>query len=292
VISGLAGGRVWRRPALLLLAALVLPLGIVTVANYAPLAAEEPVSTGLSLILVLAAATMLLLVIRTLAPDTQRGPAVAGLLWGAAAATYMAGIATEPWGRILASLLAGQEGQLWSALLAGPPLEEAYKLLGVALVAFAWPAAINGARRGLVLGVMVGLGFGVVEDANYLAIFSLQQLGLGGPLESVTSLFLFRAMGGLFAHAALTGLTGLAIGWTLVSRSRLRWLAVVAAWLLVSAIHAALNSDVLMPPTPRWILGDLPAALVTFSVRALPLFAVLVILIALNRRAREPAVAF
>jgi RsiW-degrading membrane proteinase PrsW (M82 family) len=158
-------------------------------------------------------------------------------------------------------------------------IEEAVKAVGVVAMA-------AGLRRftvadGIVLGTVVGLGFGAFESSGYALSY-----GFGGDGFSISALVseeLLRSVIAPFCHGVWTGLFGAALFGAAARAGHLRLtLSVVAAYLGASALHAlwdasstaaivvtvlaggdetqreALSAGTLPPPTtlsPQWLYG-------------------------------------
>ncbi|MGH2381261.1 MAG: PrsW family glutamic-type intramembrane protease [Candidatus Limnocylindria bacterium] len=97
------------------------------------------------------------------------------------------------------------------------------------------------AADGLLLGFMVGAGFGFHEDAGYGRVWG------GGPGDNLPWSALFPTVGGfrgslLPYHDTLAAVVGLAIGFAfLYRRYRLAWVVPLAVWLIVLVEHVTGN---------------------------------------------------
>jgi RsiW-degrading membrane proteinase PrsW (M82 family) len=133
-------------------------------------------------------------------------------------------------------------GELAYAYL-GPLFEELIKPLPV-LALFAYRAWRGGwqlsATDGLLLGFMVGAGFGFHEDAGYLRTWGS---GFGATEWSVLFPTVSYFRGNLAPyHDTLAAAVGLAIGFGfLFRRYRLAWVVPVVVWLVVLAEHITGN---------------------------------------------------
>ena len=117
------------------------------------------------------------------------------LLWGAVAATSLAGLANHDWGAVVARLLGPDVASRWTAALTAPLVEETLKALGVVLIYLIARSEINGVVDGFVYGAMVGLGFAVVENVFYF----VGQFG-GQPVGVVGGFFVRVLASGLYGH--------------------------------------------------------------------------------------------
>jgi RsiW-degrading membrane proteinase PrsW (M82 family) len=151
-----------------------------------------------------------------------------------------------------------------------PITEEVLKLLGVVALATVPLAWLRGTLDGLHYGVLVGVGFLIVENVAYTV----------GSIDDNTSvafsifgmLIIRGVIGGLLGHALYSGLIGAGIGYFIAHRHRHGWraVAVLAASVLGAiATHAVHNTS-----------GGL--TVVTLAVSLVPL----VLLVVVLRRAR------
>ncbi|WP_165495486.1 PrsW family intramembrane metalloprotease [Actinomadura roseirufa] len=157
---------------------------------------------------------------------------------------------------------------IWGASVAAPVDEEILKLLGVAVLALAFPAAVRGPLDGFGYGALVGLGFQAAENFLYV----LNTIVLTGATQDTTAaLFSFggRVIGGAWwSHWAMTAIGGAGLGQLLGRPSRLS--AAVAAGMLVlaMALHSWWDSPVLPGAALLPVKGApiLLAAVLTYRV--------------------------
>jgi RsiW-degrading membrane proteinase PrsW (M82 family) len=209
---------------------------------------------------------------------------IGSLLWGAIAATTLAGIANEGWGAVIARAGGPAFASRWTAALSAPWVEEILKGAGVVLIYLIARREMEDDMDGFVYGAVCGLGFAIVEDVVYF-------MGVFGGLPSgVLAGFVIRVLAnGLYGHVLFSGLVGMAVAHVANPRrgeSRERRLVVGAALVAASiAGHFVWNSPILdlVPRGPwsgvDWLLGPLAAA-----VKALPLVAFVLIAVQLARR--------
>ena len=286
VIEPVPSSTGWLSPARLLLVGLSVPLGAATVLGYLRGAAAEPVAGMLTWGLLVATALLPLLLVRWLARLPPWPVVLAALAWGGLVTPPLAIVGVDLWGGFFASLLAGEAGTAWSAAIAAGPIEEAYKLLGVAAIGLAFHRQARGVIGGCVVGMLVGLGLETVENAAYLSAFAATKFDPGGPIASVLSAYPLRAVvGGLYAHVALTGLAGAALGWAVDRPSFGRLAGLIVAIIGVAATHAVLNVAPLVPPGQPWTNNEIPALLLVTAIRSLP-FVLLVLLLVMGRSTR------
>ena len=203
------------------------------------------------------------------------GMLAAAFAWGSLAATTLAISANTALFDLIAKLGSQSLANRWGAAIAGPIDEETLKALGLLLLVLIAAAEIDTPIDGLIYGAFIGLGFQIVEDFQYLTNPAFAGNGFSQS-HVVWELFLVRGLvGGIWSHAAYTGLVGLGIGY-LVSRpdvpqARRVTLAVLAfagAW----AMHFVWNS----PWLENVFVGGFWRTIITQSiVKGLPGFLLL-----------------
>ncbi|MFL5767321.1 MAG: PrsW family intramembrane metalloprotease [Actinomycetota bacterium] len=209
---------------------------------------------------------------------------VGSILWGAIAATTLAGIANEGWGSVIARVGSPAFASRWTAALTAPWVEEILKGSGVVLIALIAPRAIDDELDGFVYGAMCGLGFAIVEDVVYfMGVF-------GGHPSGVLSGFVIRVLAsGLYGHVLFTALMGVGIAHVATRRPGESDAHRYAVGLLLAAASIAghfLWNSPLLDLVPRgpwtgtdWILGPIAA-----SMKVLPLFVFIGLAVMLARR--------
>ncbi|GLU50141.1 PrsW family intramembrane metalloprotease [Nocardiopsis ansamitocini] len=165
--------------------------------------------------------------------------------WGFTGAAGLALMANNELSGILAKL---DGATAWEAALTGPFNEELLKLVGIVLIALAFPRVVRGPVDGFVIGALAGLGFQGVENFLYALISVIQTGAVNGLLAATLSSVVRVLVTGLGTHWALSALTGTAVG--LLAASGWRpdpRRAVTAALLVVTAIglHLLFNSPLL-----------------------------------------------
>lgn len=278
-----------ERPSLLFLAAISLPGATLPIAWVVSGATINLIAMAAAFGMTLAWMIPLLVFISRQArvglSARQRTAAVA---WGALAAPFLAMPAVTMWGEVATATIAGTpDTDLFAASIAAGPVEETAKLAGVALLAIAWPGRVGGARTGALAGMLVGLGFGATELLLYLGGY----VGIGADaLEAIGLVFLIReVLGGMYVHAALTGISGAALGWAFARRDRIGWAVAVGGLAVAASLHSLANYGVLAPPVVPWQAEDLPALALSTVLRAVPIAAV--VLFVLRSRPTEPDLA-
>jgi protease PrsW len=275
-----------REPAFWLYALLLVGTGLLAVAQQQSLRAMSPSGWALSWLLLLLYLVPGFLVVYLL-DAYEREPlslVLGALLWGAVAATSMAGLANHDWGAVVARLLGPDVASRWTAALTAPFVEETLKAVGVVLVYLIARSEVDDLLDGFVYGAIVGLGFAVVEDVFYF----VAQFG-GQPAGVVGGFFVRVLASGLYGHVLYSGLSGMGIAW-FVTRTdqRLGRRLLVAGGLCLLAVlgHFLWNSPLLnlFPTgelTPVEALAAIPLAA---AVKGLPFLAVVVLLVGLARR--------
>lgn len=133
---------------------------------------------------------------------------IASLIWGAVAATTLAGLADEGWSLMVGRLGGPEFASRWTAALTAPWIEEALKVAGVVLICLIVPTEVDDMMDGFVYGTVCGLGFAVVEDVFYfVGVF-------GGTTSGVLEGFYVRVVSsGLYGHVIYTGLAGMGVAY-------------------------------------------------------------------------------
>ena len=275
-----------REPAFWLYALLLVGTGLLAVGQQQSLRAMSPSGWALSWLLLLLYLVPVFVVLYLL-DAYEREPlslVFGAMLWGAVAATSLAGQANHDWGAVVARLLGPDVASRWTAALTAPLVEETLKAVGVVLIYLIARSEINGAVDGFVYGAMVGLGFAVVENVFYF----VGQFG-GQPAGVIGGFFVRVLASGLYGHVLYTGLTGMGIAW-FVTRTDLRLARrlLVAGGLCLLAVvaHFLWNSPLLnvFPTGEATPLEQLVAIPLAAAVKGVPFLVVVVLLVALARR--------
>jgi len=115
------------------------------------------------------------------------------------------------------------------------PIEEFLKFLSIKLAMSRKPEYLNQIIDGIKFGIVVGLGFAVVENAVYF-----YQPLLEGEKSIFLKLFLARFLISTLAHSLYTGIMGYYIGLSQLYRLHKNYL-LRRGFLLATAIHGAFN---------------------------------------------------
>jgi RsiW-degrading membrane proteinase PrsW (M82 family) len=158
-------------------------------------------------------------------------PLLAALLWGASAAALAAQLVND-------AALQALSRQLVTPLV-GPLVEEAAKASALLFVVLVWPRILRGAREGIVLGALAGLGFAATENIGYYMLAAVQ----GGEPGLARALYVRGLLEGL-NHAAFSAIVGAAAGHArAVAEPATRRRATVAAGFGVAvAVHGTWNA--------------------------------------------------
>jgi RsiW-degrading membrane proteinase PrsW (M82 family) len=276
----------FRQPAFWLYIVIVAATGLSTLHQQGLFRQISPAGWALSwgLLLLYALPVFLVVVFLDLYEREPMSLLVAALLWGAVAATTLAGLANDGWGLMVARLGGPEFAARWTASLTAPFVEEILKGIGVVLIYLIARSEVDDVMDGFVYGALVGLGFAVVEDVFYfMAVFG------GRPNGVVQGFFLRVVSSGLYSHVLYTGLVGMGVGYVVSRRDAtpMRTRLWVAAGLTGIAVvgHFLWNSPLfdLFPDYP-WTGTDFIVVPLATAVKGLPLLVFVVIAITLARR--------
>ncbi len=214
---------------------------------------------------------------------------IAAFAWGALIAIPAALYAERQLAVWLPSLLGNPHpaalGATWGeSLLRGlgaGVTEEAVKGAGLLVLLLALRDEFDNVTDGILYGILIGAGFGMVENFAYFA---------GSARGDLAFLIVGRVILGWLAHSTFTGLFGAGLGFARESRSRrVRLLAPVAGFVAAVALHSLFDfvdfeasAAVHLPQvSPGLAAGALVAVLLDY----LPLFAAQALLLWLLLRA-------
>ncbi len=159
--------------------------------------------------------------------------------------------------------------ETWSAAVVAPITEEAAKGLFVVLLVWSRRHAIDGVLDGIVYAGLVGVGFAFTENILYLGAAYMGGDGAGpGGIGSAVGVFVIRGIFSPFAHPLFTVFIGVGVGYAVVGRSALRWLAPVLGYVLAVLAHAAWNGSAFFAGGQYFVL--------TYFFAMVPAFLVLV----------------
>ena len=167
---------------------------------------------------------------------------IGALVWGGTVAVYLASQANQALESIFTQVFSPEWNQQWGLAISAATNEEPLKLLGVIVLVLMPLTCVRTTLDGLFYGMMVGLGFQVVEDYMYTVG---QAFTLG---DAVGFLLTRGVVAGLFAHAVYTGITGAGLGYLISRRDKsmgMRILVAVAAFAFAWCMHVFWDSPVL-----------------------------------------------
>lgn len=275
-----------RQPAFWLFLAVVLATGYYTLSQQTLFQRISPSGWALSWLLMLVYALPVFVAVYLL-DLYEREPlslVVGALIWGAVAATTLAGFANQGWGFVVARIGGPEFASRWTAALTAPFTEEILKAAGVVLIVLIAADEIDDVMDGFVYGAMVGLGFAVVEDVLYfIAIF-------GGTPSGVLAGFYVRVISsGLYGHVLYTGLSGMAIAYFVSRRgleSRRKRVGVAGLLFLVAVFgHFLWDSPFLnFFPGRLDTVGDWLQIPFAAGIKGIPLLVFVIVLVKLARR--------
>ena len=174
------------------------------------------------------------------------------------------------WGGIVATGLAAQTNDLattvtgrlgwgdWGTALAAATNEETLKVLGVIAVAVIGRRFVHRAMDGLVLGMICGLGFEVVENVLYGVQTAITDVN--SDISAAITTNLMRLLLGVGGHVIFTGITGLGVGYVMTRKDKpatTRILVFAATFALAWALHflwdAPIGGNPLLIPIVKYV---------------------------------------
>jgi RsiW-degrading membrane proteinase PrsW (M82 family) len=198
----------------------------------AHLIATTPLAVVLRATLPPALAAALLMLARR--RDGVFAPHLVAFAWGAIAAAPLSAAANDALSAWIGASAGEAAARTLVPALVGPIVEEVAKLVGLVAILALEPRAMRGVVAGMVAGALVGLGFTLTENVDYMTLAVVQ----GGAFGLDRALWLRGVLGG-FTHAVFAATIGAGIGW---SRERpLRWVP-AAAFSAAVAQHALWNA--------------------------------------------------
>lgn len=169
---------------------------------------------------------------------------VGAFVWGAVVVTGIGATASPAMSELVNALL-GDDLADWTTAIAASLVEEPLKMLGVVALAMIPGSHIRTTLDGLFYGLIVGLGFEIVESFLYTTkVMEVQ----GGSLEVIVAMIILRGViGGLWSHPTFSGISGAGVGYFFSSPRSLPWRLFVSLGSLVVAMffHALFNSPIL-----------------------------------------------
>ena len=163
---------------------------------------------------------------------------LAALAWGIGVSTAVSLYLNDRFSLgVLSVTGSAMHTEVLTTVLGAPVVEEAAKGLGVLLVFLLRRRFFDGPVDGIVYAAVVAAGFAFTENILYFVRFQ----------ESLTEVYISRAIQSPFAHVTFTACTGIALGFASRARHALAWvwlfpLGLVAATLL----HAVWNASAVL----------------------------------------------
>jgi len=201
---------------------------------------------------------------------------LAAVLWGGIVATWFAAKANGAAADIFDHWFALDFNHRWGTAISAATNEESLKLLGVVVLFLLPLAAVRSTLDGWFYGMMVGLGFQLVEDYLY----TVQQ---STSLGDVGHMFFLRGfLAGAWAHAVYTGIAGAGIGY-LVSRRDRSWLARIGVAVGLFAIAWGMHFFWDTPFLNEWAADSAGLSWLVILIKGVPALVILFLVIRWGR---------
>lgn len=176
--------------------------------------------------------------------DPEPAWTLAGALgWGALAACGFSAVINSTLGAIGRELGGPAVGEFVSACISAPFVEEFFKGLGVAGIAYFLKREFDGVVDGIIYAAFVALGFAGVENVIYYGRAAAQDLAQAGDASALAGTFFLRGLLTPWIHPLFTAMTGLGFG--LARESTKGWVKVLAplgGYFVAVSLHAAWNT--------------------------------------------------
>lgn len=157
-------------------------------------------------------------------------------IWGAFAATGVAGIVNTVVHAVVASAMGGEAGMFVATVFSAPFIEEIMKGVGVLGFLVFLRREFDGVVDGIIYATFCALGFAAVENVQYYARAALQ----GDDVFYGT--FFLRGIVAPWGHPLYTSMTGIGIGIAReTTSSAVRFLAPLAGLACAMFLHAVWN---------------------------------------------------
>lgn len=260
--------------ALVIMAALILPLIGLTVLGAGPVPAA--LGTFFALLPVVPVVWVFLWIDRW-EPEPGRLLLMA-FFWGAGVATVAALIGSLALNLAWTAVVGTQAGDMLSSVVTAPVVEEAVKGLFLLILLAVRRREFDGIVDGIVYAGLVGVGFAFTENILYLAT-AFAEGGFHGGIV----MFGLRCVLSPFAHPLFTAMTGLAIGAMSRSAQPARVLLPAVGYLAAVFLHALWNGS-------AYLLGG-GGFFVVYVLVMVPLFIAMAIVVVWQRRREQRIVA-
>ena len=167
---------------------------------------------------------------------------VTAFLWGACVATAGALVLNTSSMLVIAQVAGRDSAMSVAATVVAPVVEETLKGAGVLLVLLLRRREFDGVVDGIVYAAIVAAGFAFAENVLYLGR-GWTEYGVSG----LATVLVLRGLFGLFAHPLFTSCTGVGLGIAAMrSRGILRYVAPVLGLLVAMGLHAFWNTIALV----------------------------------------------
>ncbi|MFD0688579.1 PrsW family glutamic-type intramembrane protease [Actinomadura fibrosa] len=232
-----------------------------------------PVGAALGAVLLVPVLVLGVWLLRRLHPVRTRplGCSLLAVGWGGLAAFGLALPVNAAFQAVVGTTAGPDFASAWGPAIVAPVDEEILKLLGVALLGLAVPAAVRGPLDGYGYGALVGLGFLVSE--NFLYVLNTIVL-TGATQDANAALFsiVSRMAGGVWwSHWAMTAVAGAGLGCLFGRASRGAVALACGGFALALAMHS-------------WWDAPMLSGVALLPVKGAPILAVAVVVYRVVRR--------
>ena len=158
------------------------------------------------------------------------GTLIFAFAWGATVSIFFSGIINDFFGVALGNTLTG--------IVTAPINEEAFKGVGVLLIAVLFRKDFDSVVDGIVYAGVVALGFATMENIDYYG----RSLAQGG-IDSLIGTFLIRGVLAPFSHVLFTSMTGIGCGIARETHNQaLKVIAPLIGYVGAMSLHALWNA--------------------------------------------------
>ena len=200
----------------------------------------------------------------------------AAMAWGGVVAMWFSIEADQVLESIFTQVISPEWNDGWGLAVSGATNEEILKALGLVVLVLLPLARVKSSLDGLYYGMMVGLGFQLVEDYTYT-------VGQSTTTDEVLGFLYLRGLvAGLWAHAVYTGIVGFGIGYLVTRRDRpmaARIGVAVGLFAFAWTMHFVWDSPILVD----WGERSSPAFYTTILLKGLPALVVLLVILRWGR---------
>jgi protease PrsW len=206
---------------------------------------------------------------------------IGALLWGGVVATWFSAQGNAAMQDTFDQWFDLGFNDRWGVAISAATNEELLKTLGLVVLVLLPMTRLRNTLDGWFYGVMIGLGFQVVEDF----IFTVNQ---STTLDQVVSFFIQRGFfAGLWAHAVYSGIVGIGVGYFVSRKDRSlanRLGVVIGTFVITWLFHFLWDAQFMND----W-LSDLPAPfLMTILMKGVPALVTMLLLLRWTREQERP----